>query len=86
MGEFSERTWLYQGTGLPQHPLERGVDWVPMPGGAQEAYEAVINYTHNGALILMHAVSEDNAVAMDRILKGIKEQGYTFATLDDLVR
>ncbi len=61
------------------------VDWVPMPGGPEEAYRSVMDNLHNGALILLHAVSKDNAEAMDRILKDIKAQGYTFKTLDDLV-
>ncbi len=87
-GEFSERT-LAVTRELGYHNIfwsMAAVDWVPMPGGAQQAYEAVINYTHNGAVALMHAVSKDNAEAMDRILKEIKAQGYTFMTLDDLVR
>jgi peptidoglycan-N-acetylmuramic acid deacetylase len=87
-GEFSERT-LALTRELGYHNIlwsMAAVDWVPMPGGAQEAYDAVIDNTHNGALILMHAVSKDNAEAMDRILKGIKAQGYTFGTLDDLVQ
>ncbi len=87
-GEFSERT-LAVTRGMGYYNIfwsMAAVDWVPMKGGAQEAYEAVINNTHNGAILLMHAVSKDNAEAMDRILKEIKNQGYTFATLDDLKR
>jgi len=61
------------------------VDWVPMPGGPEEAYQSVMDNLHNGALILLHAVSKDNTEALDRILKDIKAQGYTFKTLDDLV-
>jgi peptidoglycan-N-acetylmuramic acid deacetylase len=61
------------------------VDWVPMPGGAQESYSTVMGNLHNGALILLHAVSKDNTEALDRILKDIKAQGYTFRSMDDLV-
>jgi len=41
---------------------------------------------HNGAVILLHAVSKDNTEAIDRILKDIKARGYTFKNLDDLVK
>lgn len=87
-GEFSERT-LAVTRALGYHNIfwsMASVDWVPMAGGAEEAYQSVINNTHNGALILLHAVSKDNTEAMDRILKGIKAQGYTFGSLDDLVQ
>lgn len=88
MGEFSERS-LAVTRELGYHNIfwsMASVDWLPMAGGPEEAYQAVIKNTHNGALLLLHAVSKDNTEAMDRILKGIKEQGYTFATLDDLVQ
>jgi peptidoglycan-N-acetylmuramic acid deacetylase len=88
MGEFSERT-LAVTRELGYHSIfwsMASVDWVPMPGGAEEAYKSVIDNTHNGALILLHAVSKDNTEAMDRILKGIKAQGYTFGSLDELVQ
>ncbi|MEW6426290.1 MAG: delta-lactam-biosynthetic de-N-acetylase, partial [Bacillota bacterium] len=62
------------------------VDWVPMPGGPEEAYQSVMNNLHNGALILLHAVSKDNTEALERILKDVKAQGYSFKTLDDLVK
>jgi peptidoglycan-N-acetylmuramic acid deacetylase len=87
-GEYSERT-LAVTRELGYHNIFWSmamVDWVPMPGGAEESYRTVMDNLHNGALILLHAVSEDNAAAMDRILKAIKEQGYVFKTLDDLVK
>lgn len=87
-GEYSERT-LAVTKELGYHNIFWSmamVDWVPMPGGSQEAYQTVMGSLHNGAVILLHAVSKDNAEAMDRMLKDIKAQGYTFKTLDDLVQ
>lgn len=62
------------------------VDWVPMPGGEEEAYQTVMDNLHNGAVILLHAVSNDCTGAMDKILQDAKAQGYTFKALDDLVK
>jgi len=87
-GEYSERT-LAVTRELGYHNIFWSlalVDWVPMPGGPQEAYRSVMDNLHNGALILLHTVSKDDAEAMDRILKDIKAQGYSFKTLDDLVK
>lgn len=87
-GEYSERT-LALTRDLGYHNIFWSmamVDWVPMPGGAEESYQTVMDNLHNGALILLHAVSKDNTEALDKILKGIKAQGYSFGTLDDLVR
>ncbi|BAF58654.1 MAG: delta-lactam-biosynthetic de-N-acetylase [Pelotomaculum sp.] len=86
-GEYSERT-LAVTRNLGYHNIFWSlalVDWVPMPGGPQEAYDSVMGNLHNGALILLHAVSKDNTEALDKILKDAKAQGYTFKTLDDLV-
>ncbi len=86
-GEYSERT-LALTHRLGYHNIFWSmamVDWIPMPGGPQESYQSVMDNLHNGALMLLHAVSKDNTEAMDRILKDIKAQGYTFGTLDDLV-
>jgi len=87
-GEYSERT-LAVTRELGYHNIFWSLalkDWVPMPGGPQEAYQSVMDNLHNGALILLHAVSKDNTEVMDRILKDTKAQGYTFKTLDDLVK
>ena len=38
---------------------------------------------HNGAILLLHAVSKDNADALDMIIKGAREKGYEFGTFDE---
>ncbi len=86
-GEYSERT-LAVTRQLGYYNIFWSlalVDWVPMAGGSQEAYNSVMKNLHNGAVILLHAVSADNTGALDRIIKDAKAQGYTFETLDDLV-
>ncbi len=86
-GEYSERT-LALTRDMGYHNIFWSmamVDWVPMPGGPEESYRSVTGNLHNGALILLHAVSKDNTEALDRILKDIMAQGYTFRTMDDLV-
>jgi len=87
-GEYSEHT-LALTRDLGYHNIFWSlalVDWVPMPGGADEAYRSVMDNLHPGALILLHAVSKDDTEALDRIIKDIKAKGYSFKTLDDLTR
>lgn len=52
--------------------------------GAQHAYESVMPYLHDGAIILLHAVSKDNADALDQIITDAYAQGYTFKSLDEV--
>ena len=52
--------------------------------GADYAFEKVTSRLHPGAIILLHAVSSDNAGAMARIIDYAREQGYEFKSLDDL--
>lgn len=40
--------------------------------------------THNGAVILLHATSKTNAELLDELLTTWKQQGYTFASIDQL--
>lgn len=51
--------------------------------GADYAYSQVIKNLHNGCVILLHAVSPDNANALARIIEDAKHMGYTFRSLDD---
>ncbi len=52
--------------------------------GADYAFQKVTARLHPGAVILLHAVSSDNAGAMARIIDYAIEQGYEFKSLDDL--
>lgn len=52
--------------------------------GADYAFETVTSRLHPGAVILLHAVSPDNAEALGRIIDYAQEQGYTFKSLRDL--
>ena len=52
--------------------------------GVNYAVEQVTKQFHNGAVILLHAVSEDNANGLEQIINIAKEQGYTFKSLEDL--
>lgn len=52
--------------------------------GWQYAYEKVVRNLHNGAILLLHAVSSDNAGALDAIIKEARNLGYEFGNVFDL--
>ena len=51
--------------------------------GAAYAHETVISRIHPGAIILLHAVSSDNAYALGDIIDTARDMGYEFRSLDD---
>lgn len=53
--------------------------------GWEYAFKEVMDQIHPGAIILLHTVSKDNAEALEALIKELREQGYTFKSLDDLV-
>lgn len=53
--------------------------------GPEYAYDIVIRNLHNGAVLLLHAVSKDNAEALGRIIKGAVEKGYIIGNPQDLL-
>jgi peptidoglycan-N-acetylmuramic acid deacetylase len=52
--------------------------------GADYAYDIVMRNLHNGAILLLHAVSRDNAYALDSIIKGARERGYTIGNINEI--
>ena len=60
-------------------------DWITdeQPGKGV-AYDMAMTYSHNGCIMLLHAVSESNALALDDIIKDLKAKGYSFESLYDL--
>lgn len=53
--------------------------------GYEYAYNALMDQLHPGAIILMHTVAQDNAEALPKFIQAAKKQGYTFASIDELV-
>jgi len=85
MGEYSERTLA-----AAQQLGYKTVFWsfaykdydVNNQKGADYAYKKVMDNLHNGAVLLLHAVSKDNAEALDRIIKDIRAQDYEIRPFD----
>lgn len=61
-------------------------DWdTNKQGNVDKAVSSVINNLHNGAIILLHTVSEDNVKALPIIIDQIRTNGYEIASIDNLV-
>lgn len=54
--------------------------------GADYAFNIVDRNLHNGAVLLLHAVSKDNADALDRIIKNARSKGYEIGNPDELIK
>ena len=52
--------------------------------GSQHSYDSVIDNLHNGAIILLHTVSQSNSDALGKIIDEIRNQGYVFKTVEEL--
>lgn len=52
--------------------------------GKDYAVETVMSRLHDGAIILLHSVSKDNAEALAEIIDNARSQGYTFKALTEL--
>jgi len=51
--------------------------------GTGYAYNQIMEGVHDGAILLLHAVSKDNAEVLDKVIKDLKSQGYTFKSLEN---
>jgi len=61
-------------------------DWITdKQPGAEMAHKRVVDGCHNGAIILLHAVSSSNAQAMESIIDTLQNQGYSFKSLYELL-
>ena len=61
-------------------------DWdVNNVQGAEKAKRTVLDRLHPGAVILLHAVSKDNAAALGAVIDEARSQGYVFRALTDYV-
>lgn len=59
-------------------------DWnVDSIKGKDYAVKTVLSRLHDGAVILLHSVSQDNAEALGEIIDKARQQGYEFKALSD---
>lgn len=85
-GEFSERTLkISQDLGYTNVFWSFAYkDWeVNNQKGTDYAYEQIKKGVHDGAVLLLHAVSKDNAEVLDRVIKELKSEGYQFKSLEE---
>ncbi len=60
-------------------------DWdISNPKGKQYAFDTVTSRLHPGCVLLLHAVSQDNADALGDIIDYAKAQGYEFKSLEQV--
>ena len=52
--------------------------------GADYARDIVMRNLHNGEIMLLHAVSQDNAAALSEIITDIRQKGYELGRLEDI--
>lgn len=87
MGEYSEKSLA-----MTQQLGYKSIFWsfahrdwlVNDQPDVSTTYTRVMNGVHNGEIMLLHAVSKSNTEALDSIIKGLKAQGYRFASLEEL--
>ena len=61
------------------------VDWMnDRQPTRQEALGKLLPRTHNGAVVLLHSTSQTNAEILDELLTKWENEGYRFATLEEL--
>ncbi|PJI08998.1 MULTISPECIES: delta-lactam-biosynthetic de-N-acetylase [Clostridium] len=62
-------------------------DWEPNRQPSKyEARNKILSRTHNGTVLLLHAVSKTNADVLDELLTEWEKQGYKIGTLDELTK
>ncbi len=87
MGKYSERS-LYLTRRLGYRTVFWSMafnDWDPdNQPGEEVSYQHVMDNAHNGAVILLHAVSESNTLALDDMLSDLQAEGYRFGSLYEL--
>ena len=85
-GEFSERTLDYTNS-LGYKTVMWSLaydDWDESKQGRENYGKSkVLDNVHNGAVILLHSNSKDNSNILNDVIKGIREMGYEFDSLDN---
>ncbi len=86
-GEYSERT-LQLAKDMGYKTIFWSMAYLDYDVNRQPGRDYVIEhfkkYHHNGAIPLIHNVSQSNAEALDAVLTYLTEEGYRFVSLDEM--
>lgn len=85
-GEYSERTVaISKDLGYTTVLWSQAYDdWdVNKQKGIEYAKKMILNNLHNGAVILLHAVSKDNTEVLGEVIDEIRNRGYEIRPLDE---
>ncbi len=52
----------------------------------EEGINKIVQNTHNGEIMLLHATSKTNMEILDTVIKQIKDMGYEFKSLDEFAK
>ena len=52
----------------------------------EKALELLLKRTHDGCVLLLHPTSETNAAILDSYIKTLKDDGYEFCLVNELIR
>lgn len=87
MGEYNEKS-LNLTKSMGYKTIFWSMAYVDFDVNKQPGKEYVVEhfkkYTHNGAIPLMHNVSQSNADALDEVITNLKKEGYQFQSLKKL--
>ncbi|MBQ4087646.1 MAG: delta-lactam-biosynthetic de-N-acetylase [Clostridia bacterium] len=86
MGEYSERTLaITKELGYTTVFWSFAYrDWeTNAQKGTEYAYKQITEGVHDGAILLLHAVSKDNAEVLEQVIVDLKAAGYRFKSLED---
>lgn len=50
-----------------------------------ETYKNIMKFTNPGSIVLMHDIHQETANALPKIIKDLKEKGYEFVTVSELI-
>ena len=86
-GRFSEQNLLYayEAGYIPTFWSFAYQDWdnnKQMP--PDKAKKIILDNVHNGMVMLLHPNSETNSIILGEVIDELKQQGYSFGTLDQL--
>ncbi len=86
MGEYSERTLaITRDLGYTSVFWSFAYkDWdVKNQKGTEYAYAQITDGVHDGAVLLLHAVSKDNTQVLERVIQDLKAKGFRFKSLEE---